>query len=118
MCDSDARRRGAARGRRGSVMPTSVLARVGVWCFRHWGRVLVLWLVAVVAGILSFGPVFGRLVDNNANLSNVESIKANDELREGGQSAGTVIGIVSGVDPSSAAVATAVTATADQIGRV
>ena len=38
-------------GGRGWRVPRSVIGRVGRWCFRHWGWVLAVWVLAVAAGV-------------------------------------------------------------------
>ncbi|MEU7823238.1 MMPL family transporter [Catellatospora sp. NPDC049133] len=84
-------------------MPTSVIGRVGRWCFRHWALVLLAWALAVAAGVVSVGPLFSRLSDNRLPQG-VESVVAADVITEGADSAGTVVGVVDGIDPADPAV--------------
>ena len=81
-------------------MPRSLIGRLGRWCFRHWGWVFAVWAVAAAAGVAATGPLFDRLADSGVPRS-VESVAAYDVLNAGNGSAGTVIGVVDGVDPSS-----------------
>lgn len=84
-----------------------LIGRVGSWCFRHGWWVLVGWVVLVAAGVLATGPLFSRLSDGGVP-HDVESVAANDVISSGNDSAGTIVGIVDGVDPTAPAVRTAV----------
>jgi RND superfamily putative drug exporter len=84
-----------------------LIGRVGHWCFRHGWWVLVGWIVAVAAGIIATGPLFTRLSDGGVP-HDVESVAASDVISSGNDSAGTIVGIVDGVDPTTPAVRTAV----------
>ncbi len=86
-------------------MAEGVVAGIGRWCFRHRWSVLGIWLVAVVLGGLSAGPVFDRLADTN-NPRNVESVAAYDVLGSGKDNGGQVIALVDRVDPASTQLAT------------
>ncbi|GIH03747.1 putative membrane protein [Rhizocola hellebori] len=88
-------------------MPESVVGRVGRWCFRHWAWVLLIWAVAVGAGVFSVGPLFSRLADTRLPKG-VESVAAADVISQGNDSAGTVIAVVDGIDPADARVRSAV----------
>jgi RND superfamily putative drug exporter len=79
------------------------IARVGRWCFRHRWWVLLIWVLAVGAGVTSAGAVFDRLVGDN-NPRGVESIEAYDVLSAGNESGGTIVALIDGVDAASAPV--------------
>ncbi len=98
-------------------MPDSVIGRVGRWCFRHWALVLLAWAIAVGAGALSVGPLFGRLADSRLPKG-VESVVANDVIAQGGDSAGTVVGVVDGIDPADGRVRAAVLATVPELAQI
>jgi putative drug exporter of the RND superfamily len=100
-----------------SGMRENLVGRVGRWCFRHWAWVLVAWAVAVAAGIAATGPLFGRLVDSGVPPT-VESVAGTTVLNAGNDSAGTVVGVVDGIDPASAEVQAAVTATVGRLNLV
>ena len=70
---------------------------------------LVIWAVAVGAGIGSTGPLFDRLADSRLPKG-VESVAANEVIAQGNDSSGTVIGVVDGIDPVDARVRAAVLA--------
>ncbi len=76
------------------------MARDGQWCFRHGWWVLLAWVVAVVAGVLATGPLFSRLSERGVP-NDVESVAAMDVISTGNDSAGTIVGIVDGVDPTA-----------------
>ena len=80
-------------------MPDSVIARVGRWCFGYRWWVVAAWAVAVLAGIVSTGPLFSRLADSGVPRS-VESLAGSDVASTGNTSAGTINGIVSDIDRS------------------
>ncbi|WP_433047633.1 MMPL family transporter [Dactylosporangium sp. CS-033363] len=92
-------------------MALGVVARIGRFCFRHRWSVIGLWLVVVVLGGLSFGPVFSAIADPS-NPKHVESIGGMDAIATGNDSSGTVIGLLDDVDPKAPAVKTAVDAAA------
>jgi len=104
---------------RGSVetQPKTLTARIGRWSFRHRWTVVAIWLVAVVIGGISAGPVFSSLSDNQGP-SSLESIQGYNKLTDASTSAGTIDGVVQGVDPASPAVRTAVLATAANLRHV
>jgi len=95
-------------------MPESVIGRVGRWCFRHRTWVLLIWAFAVAAGIVSTGPLFGRLADSRLPKG-VESVAASDVIAQGNNSSGTVIAVVDGIDPADERVRAAVLAAAPQV---
>ncbi|WP_432839081.1 MMPL family transporter [Dactylosporangium sp. CA-092794] len=80
-----------------------MVARIGRYCFRHRWAVIGVWLVVVVLGGLAFGPVFGAIADAS-NPKHVEAIDGLDAVATGNDSTGTVIGLISGVDPQAAGV--------------
>ncbi|GAA1734873.1 MMPL family transporter [Luedemannella helvata] len=109
------------------------MGRLGAWCFRRRWWVLAAWVLAVLAGMASLGPLFNRL-DGNTVPDSAESVRAYAVLADGNRSAGTVhvlvdlgptelippasllagggagAGAPTGpVDPATAAVATSVT---------
>ena len=98
-------------------MPDSVIGRLGRWCFRRKWWVLAAWVVAIVGGVLASGPLFDRLAGENVP-SWVESVQAREVLSRGDASAGTVVGVVDGVDPASPAVRTAISEAAGAIAAI
>ncbi|GIF98120.1 putative membrane protein [Catellatospora citrea] len=90
---------------------------MGRWCFRHWALVLLAWALAVGAGVVSVGPLFGRLSDNRLPQG-VESVVAADVITEGGDSAGTVVGVVDGIDPADPAVRAALLAASPRLAEI
>ncbi|WP_432991093.1 MMPL family transporter [Dactylosporangium sp. CA-233914] len=97
-------------------MALGVVARIGRFCFRHRWSVIGLWLVVVVLGGLAFGPVFAAIADGS-NPKHVEAIDGLDAVATGNDSSGTVIGLVTGVDPQAPAVRATVEAAAADLGR-
>ncbi len=104
---------------RGSVQtqPDTLTARIGRWSFRHRWTVVAIWLVAVVIGGIAAGPVFSSLSDSQGP-SSLESIQGNNKLSDASTSAGTIVGVVQGVDPASPTVRTEVLATAADLRHV
>jgi RND superfamily putative drug exporter len=100
-----------------SGMRENLVGRVGRWCFRHWVWVLVGWTVAVAAGIAATGPLFGRLADSGIPPS-VESVAGTTVLNADNDSAGTVAGVIDGVDPASDEVRAAVTGAAGRLNLI
>lgn len=98
-------------------MPESVIGRMGRWCFRRWWWVLAAWAVAIAAGVLAIGPVFDRLAAENVP-SWVESVQAREVLNRGNDSAGTVVGVVDGVDATAPQVRAAVTRAAADLAAI
>jgi RND superfamily putative drug exporter len=98
-------------------MKHTLTARIGRWSFRHRWSVAAIWLIAVVAGALAAGPVFAGLKDDNGPAS-LESVQGINQINAADPSAGTVVGIVSGVNPHSATVRAAVAATTTQLRRI
>jgi len=98
-------------------MTQTFVARIGRWCFRHKWTVLAGWLVAVAIGVVCAGPVFSSLT-NDRGPSSLESVAGSNQLNGTSTSAGTVVGVVTGVDPDAAAVRQAVTRAATDIGRI
>ncbi|GAA3451842.1 MMPL family transporter [Dactylosporangium matsuzakiense] len=92
-------------------MALGVVARIGRFCFRHRWAVIGVWLVVVVLGGLTFGPVFSAIADPG-NPKHVEAIDGLDAIATGNDSSGTVIGLVDNVDPEAPAVRTAIDAAA------
>jgi RND superfamily putative drug exporter len=83
----------------------SVLARLGRWCFRQWRVVVAVWVIVVVAGVMSFGPLF----DSPAGYSaDTESSQANALLAAASTDGGRVIALVDGVDIQAPRVCDAV----------
>ncbi len=87
-----------------------MVAGLGRWCFRRRWWVLAIWLIAMVAGGVSVGPVFHGLSGSNVPAS-LESVHANALLRSNATGSGSVVGIVDRVDPASSTVRDAVRAT-------
>ena len=98
-------------------MPASVIGRLGRWCFRHWAWVLGLWVLAVAGGVLATGPLFARLSDGGVPAT-VESVAAYDVLRTGNSSAGTVVAVIDGVDPTDPALAAPLARVAERLRSV
>jgi RND superfamily putative drug exporter len=98
-------------------MAEGVIARIGRWCFRRRWWVVAVWLVAMVVGGLSAGPVFNALGSSNGPRS-LESVQASNVLKEGSNQGGTVVGVVDRVDPKAASVRRAVQALAIDLAQV
>jgi putative drug exporter of the RND superfamily len=98
-------------------LPRSVVGRVGRWCFRRWWWVLAAWALAIAAGLISIGPLFSNLSDGGPP-SRVESVAVNSVLNQGASPGPTIYAVVSGVDPTAAAVKSAVGDTADQLSLI
>src|SRR3954447_6355726 len=81
-------------------MAEGFIARVGHWCFRRRWWVLLIWVAGMVVGGISAGPVFASLNSSNGPRS-LESVRANEVLRQGSNQGGTVVGLVDGVDPAA-----------------
>jgi putative drug exporter of the RND superfamily len=99
-----------------SLAPT-LTARIGRWSFRHRWSVVAIWMAAVVIGALAAGPVFSSLSDDRGPKS-LESVQGNTMLDNAQTSAGTIVGAVGGIDPTSPAVRTDVLATAAALRQV
>ncbi|MFI5910872.1 MMPL family transporter [Dactylosporangium sp. NPDC051541] len=97
-------------------MALGVVARIGRFCFRHRWTVIGVWLVVVVLGGLTFGPVFSAIADPGTP-KHVETFEGMDAIATGDGSSGTVIGLVGGVDPQAPAVRTAIDTAAADLGR-
>ncbi|WP_433615818.1 MMPL family transporter [Dactylosporangium sp. CA-139114] len=97
-------------------MAFGAMARIGRFCFRHRWSVIGVWLVVVVLGGLTFGPVFSAIADAS-NPRHVEAIDGLDAIATGNDSSGTVVGLVGHVDPQAPAVRTAVGAAAADLAR-
>src|SRR5262249_19092703 len=69
------------------------VATVGHWCFRHWRSAGLAWVLVVIAGVLSFGPVFSSKVD----YADVESSHATKLLAAASTDSGSVIAVVDDV---------------------
>ena len=98
-------------------MPRSLIGRLGRWCFRHWAWVFLFWLCAAVAGVAATGPLFDRLAETGVPRS-VESIAANDVINASNDSAGTVVAVIDGVDPTSPQTRSAVIQGAARVAAV
>jgi putative drug exporter of the RND superfamily len=94
-----------------------LVAKLGRWCFRRRWSVLALWLLAVGAGVWAAGPVFHGLT-SGSRPSGLESVQANTLLRANATGAGTVVGVVDGVDPASGSVQDAVRGAAVDLAAV
>ncbi len=95
-------------------MADGLLARAGRWCFRHRWWVLAFWLVAVVAGGYSAGPVFKGLTGGGGPRS-LEAVRGTTVVVDSSTKGGTVIGLVDRLDPEDPAVRSAVRAAAADI---
>jgi putative drug exporter of the RND superfamily len=100
-----------------SAMSNTFVARVGRWCYRRKWTVVAIWLVAVAVGVVSAGPVFASLA-NDRGPATLEAVQGNNQLNQANTSAGTVVGVVSGVDPDATSVRQAVTAAAADLARI
>jgi RND superfamily putative drug exporter len=98
-------------------MADGMLARLGRWCFHRRWLVLAAWLLAAAGGVLASGPVFAGMEQDSAP-DQVESIRAYDVLADGNDEGGRIIGLVDRVDPTAAAVRTAVTAAAAELAGI
>jgi putative drug exporter of the RND superfamily len=84
-----------------------VTGRIGRWCARHAWWVLAAWVVLAAAGVLATGPLYSRLADSGIPRD-VESVAAYDVINSGNESAGTVVGVVDGIDPAAPEVRRAI----------
>jgi putative drug exporter of the RND superfamily len=90
------------------------IAAVGRACFRRRWIVLAAWLAIAVGGFLASGSVFNGL-KSTPGTNSLESVHAYSILDKQSQVGDDVLGEVTGVDPKSEAVRTAVTSAAAQI---
>jgi RND superfamily putative drug exporter len=95
-------------------VPRSLLGRLGRWCARRAWWVLAAWVVAVAAGIIATGPLFGRLADSGVP-EDVESVAAYEVIGQGNDSAGTVVAVVDGINPALPAVREAILAASARV---
>jgi RND superfamily putative drug exporter len=95
-------------------MPSSVIGRLGRWCFRMRWWVVLAWAIAVAAGVMATGPLFAKLSDGGPPAS-VESVAVNSVLATQNPTGGVVYGVVTHVDPHSPQVAAATNAAADDL---
>jgi RND superfamily putative drug exporter len=98
-------------------MAEGLIARIGHWCFRKRWWVLLIWVAAMVVGGISAGPVFASLDTSNGPKS-LESVKANDVLKQGSDQGGTVVGLIDGIDPAAPSTRDGVLATAASLKNV
>ena len=94
-----------------------MLGRLGRWCFRRRWWVLAIWLLAMVAGVLSAGPVFHGLTGGGGPKS-LESVAANQVLADAADRGGTVVAVIDQVEPAARGVDTVVRAAADDLRHV
>jgi len=85
-----------------------MLGRLGRWCFRRRWWVLAIWLLAMVAGVLSAGPVFHGLTGGGGPKS-LESVAANQVLADAADRGGTVVAVIDQVEPAARGVDTVTT---------
>ena len=90
-----------------------MFARLAKWCFRHRFAVLLLWVAVLAGGVLASGPVFTALADKQP--LRFESAQGAQVLADQSQDQGTVVAVVDQVNPTDAAVRTAVTEAADAV---
>jgi len=94
-----------------------LIARIGLACARHRWWVLAVWLVIAAGGFMASGKVFDGLSGDSGGKS-LESVQGANLLDAQSQVGDTVVGEVTGVDPTSDAVRTAVKATAADIATI
>ena len=94
-----------------------MLGRLGRWCFRRRWWVLAIWLLAMVAGVLSAGPVFHGLTGGGGPKS-LESVAANQVLADAADRGGTVVAVIDRIQPAASGVDTVVRAAADDLRHV
>src|SRR2546430_806391 len=94
-----------------------MLGRLGRWCFRRRWWVLAIWLLAMVAGVLSAGPVFHGLTGGGGPKS-LESVAANQVLADAADRGGTVVAVIDRIQPAASGVDTVVRAAADDLPHV
>ena len=58
-----------------------LVSRVARWCVQHHGRVLIIWLVVIVAAVTAYSGV-GTRAANQFSLSGTESQRAKDLLQQ------------------------------------
>lgn len=87
----------AAAGRHRPLLPPAggTLGALGRWCFRNWPIAILAWVLVMVAGVLSFGPVFSSKADYAAD---VESSRGTKLLAAASTDSGSVVAVVDGVD--------------------
>src|SRR2546423_13205321 len=91
-----------------------MLGRLGRWCFRRRWWVLAIWLLAMVAGVLSAGPVFHGLTGGGGPKS-LESVAANQVLADAADRGGTVVAVIHRIQPAARGVAPGGPAAADDL---
>jgi RND superfamily putative drug exporter len=90
------------------------IAAVGRACFRRRWIVVGIWLIVAVGGFFASGSVFNGL-KSTPGADSLESVHAYSILDKQSHVGDSVLGEVTGVDPKSDAVRTAVTSAAAQI---
>src|SRR5256885_17234024 len=91
-----------------------MLGRLGRWCFRRRWWVLAIWLLAMVAGVLSAGPVFHGLTGGGGPKS-LESVAANQVLADAADRGGTVVAVIDRIQPAASGVGTVGRAAAGEL---
>ncbi|NUS73940.1 MAG: MMPL family transporter [Corynebacteriales bacterium] len=86
--------------------------RLGKFCFRHRWWLLLAWLLAMVVGVLSAGPLFASMEDNDS-LNGMESVTAQKVLDKGSDEDGGITALYEQVD--APAVHETVAETANEI---
>ncbi|GIG56653.1 membrane protein [Longispora fulva] len=84
-----------------------MVTKVGSFCYRNWRWVLLGWLALLVGGGAAIGPVFDSIGDTKPPQG-LESVTASQVVKDGGDRGIQIIGLVEGVDPTSAQVTDAV----------
>ncbi|WP_034263757.1 MMPL family transporter [Actinospica robiniae] len=79
-----------------------MLTRMGLFCFRRYRWILIVWLVVMAGGGAAIGPVFSDL-SNGTTLSGTESAQASDAIQNGVDYGITYYVLVNGVDPNAPA---------------
>ena len=91
--------------------------RLGRFCQRHPWVILGGWLLAMVAGVFTAGPVFSNMAQPKAP-ENVESFRADALVQRESDRGNSVLGVLTDVDPKSAAVRAAVTSAAGKLAEI
>src|SRR5215469_8074459 len=87
-----------------------MFGRLSGWCYRHRFVVLVVWIAVMGAGFVASGPVFDAL--GQKQPTGFESTTADKLLSDASPDKGTIVAVLDGVTPTTAATRSAVTAAA------
>jgi RND superfamily putative drug exporter len=92
-----------------------MIGRLSKWCYRHRIVVLVVWIAVLAGGFAASGPVFDAL--GQRTPTQFESAQGSRVVNDQSPDRGTVVAVLDGVDPTTAATRTSVTETAADLRR-